>query len=136
MKKWNLRILLTLKNRDCSIKQKVRNTWRRYQILLPDKWHSILLFSFIFLHWSQRKAFLTLLAILWNSTFKWVYLSFSPLPFTSLLFSAICKPPQTTILPFCIPFSWGWSWSLPPVQCHEPLFIVLQALYQVPLQVL
>ena len=26
-----------------------------------------------------------------NSTFKWVYLSFSPLPFTSLLFSAICK---------------------------------------------
>ena len=32
-----------------------------------------------------------ILAILWNSAFKWVYLSFSPLPFTSLLFSAICK---------------------------------------------
>ena len=31
------------------------------------------------------------LAILWNSAFKWVYLSFSPLPFASLLFSAICK---------------------------------------------
>ena len=29
--------------------------------------------------------------------------------------------PQTTILPFCISFSWGLSWSLPPVQCHEPL---------------
>ena len=42
-------------------------------------------------HWSLRKAFLSLLAILWNSAFKWVYLSFSPLPFTSLLFSAICK---------------------------------------------
>ena len=36
------------------------------------------LFSFISLHWSQRKAFLSLLAILWNSAFKWVYLSFSP----------------------------------------------------------
>ena len=31
------------------------------------------------------------LAILWNSAFKWVYLSFSPLPFSSLLFTAICK---------------------------------------------
>ena len=25
-------------------------------------------------------------------------------------------------------FSWGWSWSLPPVQCHKPLPIVLQTL--------
>ena len=30
------------------------------------------------------------------------------------------------ILPFCI-FSWGWSWSLPSVQCHKPPSIVLQA---------
>ena len=51
----------------------------------------ILLFSSISLHWSLRKAFLSLLAILWNSLFKWVYLSFSPLPFASLLFSAIYK---------------------------------------------
>ena len=36
--------------------------------------------------------------------------------------------PQTTILPFCISCSWGWSWSMPPIQCHEPLSIVLQAL--------
>ena len=64
--------------------------------------------------------------ILWNSAFKWVYLSFPPLPFTSL-FSAICKVPQTTILTFCISFSWGWSWSLPPEKHHEPLSIVLQA---------
>ena len=28
---------------------------------------------------------------LWGSAFKWVYLSFSPLLFTSLLFKAICK---------------------------------------------
>ena len=38
-----------------------------------------------------RKAVLSVLAILWNSAFKWVYLSFSPLLFTSLLFTAICK---------------------------------------------
>ena len=38
------------------------------------------------------KAFLSLLAILRHSVFKWVYLSFSPLPLASLLFSAICKP--------------------------------------------
>ena len=50
-----------------------------------------LLFSSISLHWSLRKAFLFLLDILWNSAFKWVYLSFSPLPFSSLLFSAIFK---------------------------------------------
>ena len=33
----------------------------------------------------------SLRAILRNSAFKWVYLSFSPLPFSSLLFSAIHK---------------------------------------------
>ena len=44
----------------------------------------ILLFSSISLHWSLRKAFFPLLAI-WNSAFKWVYLSFSPLPVTSFL---------------------------------------------------
>ena len=88
----------------------------------------ILFFSSISLHWSLRKTFLYFLAILWNSAFKWVYLSFSPLPlllFFSLMF---LMPPQTTILPFCISFSWGWSWSLPSVQCHEPQSIVHQAL--------
>ena len=50
-----------------------------------------ILFSSISLHCSLEKAFLSLLAILWNSAFRWVYLFFSPLPFTSLLFSVICK---------------------------------------------
>ena len=50
-----------------------------------------LLFSSISLHLSLRQAFLFLLAILWNSAFKWVYLSFSPLLLASLLFSSICK---------------------------------------------
>ena len=48
--------------------------------------------------------------------------------FSSQLF---VRPPQTTILPFCISFSWEWSWSLPPVQYHEPPAIVLQILYQI-----
>ena len=48
----------------------------------------ILLFSSISLHCSLRKPFL---ALLWNPEFSWVYLSFSPLPSASLLFSAICK---------------------------------------------
>ena len=43
----------------------------------------------------------------------------------------MCKASQTAILLFCISFSWGWSWSLPPVQCHKLLSIVLQALYQI-----
>ena len=51
----------------------------------------ILLFASISVHCSFKKAFLSLLAILWNSTFSWVYLSLSPFPFPSLLSSAICK---------------------------------------------
>ena len=68
----------------------------------------ILLFSSVSLHWSQRKAFLFLLAIFWNSAFRCVYLSFYPLP-VSPLFSAIWRLPQTPILPFCISFSCRWS---------------------------
>ena len=51
----------------------------------------ILLLSSVSLHWSLRKAFLSLLAIVWNSAFKWVYLSFPPLPLASLLCTVICK---------------------------------------------
>ena len=48
------------------------------------------LFSSILLDWSLNKAFLSPLAILWNSAFRWVYLSFSTLLLASL-FSGICK---------------------------------------------
>ena len=51
----------------------------------------ILLLSSVSLHCSHKKAFLSFLAILWHSAFKWVYLSFFLLPLASLLFSAICK---------------------------------------------
>ena len=71
----------------------------------------ILLLSSISLHCSLKKAFLFLLAILWNSEFRWVHLSFSPLPFASLLFSVICKPPQPFYL-LAFLLTWGWFWSL------------------------
>ena len=88
--------------------------------------HSIvLLYS---LHWSLRKDFLSLLALLWNSAFKWVYLSFSPLPLASLLFSAIFMASSDNHFAFCISFSWGWFWTHPVVQCYEPPLMVLQAL--------
>ena len=91
----------------------------------------ILLFSPISLHWSLRKAFLSLHAVLWNSAFKWEYLSFPPLLFASLPLQLFIRPPQTVILLFCISFSWGWSWSLSAVQCHKLPPIVHQALYQI-----
>ena len=47
---------------------------------------SILLFSSISFHWSLRKAFLPLLAILWNSAFKWLsFLSSFDVSFSSFL---------------------------------------------------
>ena len=91
----------------------------------------ILFFSSISLHWSLKTAFLSLLAVLWNSAFRCLYLSFSLcflLPFFSQLFT---RPPQTAILLLCISFSWRWSWFLSPVQCHELPSIVHQALYQI-----
>ena len=75
----------------------------------------ILLFSFISLHWLLKKAFLSLLAILWNSAFKWVYLSFSPLLVASLLFTAICKASSDNHFTFLHFFSMGMV--LIPVSC-------------------
>ena len=90
-----------------------------------------LLFSSISLHQLLRKAFLSFLAILWTSAFKQLYLSSFPLPFASLLFTAICKASSDNHFAFLhlfIYLFWWWSWSLSPVQCHEPLSIVLQVL--------
>ena len=89
-----------------------------------------LLFSLISLHCSFKKAFLSLLATLWNSAFSWVYLSLSPLLFAYPLFSAICK--DFTLLS-CISFSLGQFWSLPPIQASEPESIVLQTVCQLDL---
>ena len=75
----------------------------------------ILLFSSIYLHWSLRKAFLSLLAILWNSAFKWEYLSFSLFLFASLLSTAICKASSDNHFVFLHFFSMGTV--LIPVSC-------------------
>ena len=51
----------------------------------------LLLFSSSFMHCSLKKAFLSLYGVLWKSLFSWIYLSLSPLLFTSLLSSTIFK---------------------------------------------
>ena len=75
----------------------------------------ILLFSSISLHWLLKKSFLSLLAILWNSAFKWVYLFFSPLPFASLPFTAICKASSDNHFAFLHFFFLGIVWI--PASC-------------------
>ena len=88
----------------------------------------ILLFPSISLHWSLRKAFLSLPCY---SLELWIQMGISFLFSSAFCFSFLSyiRPPQTTILSFCVSFSWGWFWSQPPVQCYEPPSIVLQALW-------
>ena len=63
----------------------------------------VVLLSSISLHCSLKKAFLSLLEILWNSAFSWVSLSLSPLPFASL-FSAVCKAASDNYFTFLLFF--------------------------------
>ena len=88
----------------------------------------LLLFSSVSLHCSFKKAFLSLLAILWNFALSLVYLSLSPLLFAPLLSLAICKAYSDNRFASCISFSLGWLCSLSPVQHYEPLSMVPQAL--------
>ena len=86
----------------------------------------ILLLSSISLHWSLRKAFLSLLAILWNSAFKWAYLSFALLPFTCLLFTAIHHASSDRLFAFLL-FFFSRIFLIPALwQCHKPPSTVLQ----------
>ena len=62
-----------------------------------------------------RRSYLS--AILWNSAFSWAYPSLSCLLFASLPSSAICKASSDNHFAFLCFFSWGWFWSLLPVQC-------------------
>ena len=73
------------------------------------------LFSSISLHWSLRKAFLSLLAILWNSAFRCLYLSFSPVLFTSLLFTTIWT--ASPVSPFAFWHFYSMWMLLIPVSC-------------------
>ena len=88
---------------------------------------SPLFFSYGFIHWSLKKASLSLCAVLWKSVFSWIYLSLSPLLFTSLLPFAIVSPPQITTSPSCFSFSLEWFCLLPPIQYYRPPSIVLHA---------
>ena len=73
-------------------------------------------------HWGR----LSYLSLLFSGT---LYSDGYIFPLLGLLFlfnQLFVKLPQTNILPFCVSFSWGYFWSPPPVQCCEPLPIVLQ----------
>ena len=101
----------------------------------------ILVFSFMSLHCSFKKAFLS--PFLFSGTLLSVRYIFPFLLCLLFLFFSqlFVKPPQTTTLPSCIAFSLGWLWSLTTVQCffgmilvtalyicYKPLLILLQAL--------
>ena len=96
------------------------NLWATREAIKRSLVFPIPLFSSISFHWSLRKAFLSILAVLWNSVSQWVYLSFSPLLFTSLLFTAICKASSDShfaflhfifLEMFLIPVSYTMSWT-------------------------
>ena len=69
--------------------------------------------------------FLLFFGTLHSDAYIFPFLLCFSLPFFSQL---SIRLPQTAIFLFCISFPWGWSWSLSPVQCHEPHSIVHQAL--------
>ena len=82
--------------------------------------------SLYFFALTTEEGFLVSPCFLWISAFRWVYLSFSPLLFASLLFTVICKASSDSHFSFLHFFFLGWSWSLSPVQCYEPPSIVHQ----------
>ena len=99
----------------------VKHTW-----LFREHFLSLFLLSFLFYcfplflctdHW-WRLSYLSLLVFvtLHSDAYIFPFLICFLLLFFSQLF---VRPPWTAILLFWISFSWGWSWSLPPVQCHE-----------------
>ena len=63
-----------------------------------------------------------------NWLIQMVYLPFSPLPFASLLFSAICKSSSDNHLTFLHFFLLGMVSITASIQCYKPLSIALQAL--------
>ena len=88
----------------------------------------ILFFSSTCLHYSLKETFLFPLAILQNPAFRWVYLSFSPLLFTFLLFSAVCKTSSDNSFTFLHYFFWRMVLITAFFTMLKPLSIVLQAL--------
>ena len=77
---------------------------------------------FLFIdHWRLSYLSLLFFGTLHSNVYMFPFLFCLSLFF----FQVFVRTPQITIFLFCISFSWGCSWSLPSVQCHEPLSIVL-----------
>ena len=108
-----------------------RRKWQPTPVFLPGKshgWRSLLGYS----PWGRKELDMIEglhFAILWNSAFRCLYLSFSPLLFASLLFRAICKASPDSHFSFLHFFSTGIVLIPVSVQCHEPQSIVHQTLY-------
>ena len=67
----------------------------------------LLRLSSSFMYCSLKKALLSLCAVLWKSAFSWIYLSLSPLLFTSLPSLAICKSSSDNYFAFLLFFFFG-----------------------------
>ena len=102
-------------------------------LISPVSWRDLWSFPFycfpLFLCIIHLKRLSYLSLLFSGSSHSFGYI-FPFLPCLSLLFfpQLFVKPTQTTISPFCTSFSLRWFWSLPPVQCYKPQFIVLQTL--------
>ena len=95
---------------------------------IPSLSHSVV-FLYFFALVAEQGFLLSLLAILWNSAFRCLYLSFFPLLFASLLFTAICKASPDSHFAFLQFFSMGMVLIPVSVQCYKPHSIAHQALY-------
>ena len=99
---WKFSVHVLLKPNLKDFEYNLANTWNESNCVVVEIFYSNISNKEIFsisLHCSFKKAFLSLLAILWNSAFSWIYFSLSPFCFTSLLSSDIAKSPQQ---PLCL----------------------------------
>ena len=74
--------------------------------------HSVVFLYFLAL--ITEEGFFISPCYFWNSAFRCLYLSFSPLPFSSLLFTAICKVSSDNHFAFLHFFFLGKKSTLPP----------------------
>ena len=76
----------------------------------------IVLLSSIFLHCSLNKAFLSRLSILWILHSDGYIFPFVLCALLLFFFHLFVRPSQKAIFHCCISASWGWFFSLPPIQ--------------------
>ena len=83
--------------------------------------HSVVFLYFLAL--IAEEGFLISPCCLWNSAFRYLHLSFSPLLFTSLVFTAVCKASSDSHFAFLHFFSMGMvlipvSFTMSQTSCH------------------